>query len=127
MFTITKKYRFEAGHQLVHHDGKCRDPHGHSYVMVITLKAPTLVTDGPKTNMLMDFGDIDQVIKPLVKEKLDHKWLNDVLATDSPTAEKIAEWVYHEVKDRLPHLDSVTIHETESSSATYTELARPTI
>lgn len=119
MFELEKIFRFEAGHVLKHHDGKCKDPHGHSYMLTVRLRSPTLIASGPKTNMVLDFGDVKSVVKPMIVEFLDHKWLNDTLKSDSPTAEYIAQWIYQHLKPHLPLLYSVTIHETVNSSATY--------
>lgn len=119
MFELEKKFRFEAGHSLVHHDGKCRDPHGHSYVLVIRLQSDALIQTGPKKNMVTDFGDINQIVEPMIETFLDHKWLNDTLETDSPTAEYIAQWIFNHLKPSLPSLHSISINETETSKATF--------
>lgn len=119
MYEIQKTFRFEAGHQLAHHDGKCREPHGHSYILTVTLRSEKLIASGPKTNMVMDFGDINSVVKPLIESHLDHKWLNKTLSSDSTTAEYIARWIFEYLESKLPALYSVTVHETATSSATY--------
>jgi len=119
MYELEKTFRFEAGHQLVHHDGKCQRPHGHSYILTVQLRSETLIASGPKTNMVMDFGDVDAVVKPLIESSLDHHWLNDTIGTDSATAEAIAKWIFDKLKPKLPLLYSVTLHETASSKITY--------
>ena len=121
MFEIEKIFSFEAGHQLMHHDGQCSNPHGHSYVLHVCLRSNKLVPEGPKTNMVVDFYDISSAVKPMIKEYLDHKWLNDTLETDSPTAEYIAKWIYYHLKPKLAMLHSITIYETETSKVRYTE------
>jgi len=119
MFEIEKKFRFEAGHQLIHHDGQCSEPHGHSYVLLVTIRSDHIEPKGPKKNMVMDFNDISNVVKPMIDKYLDHKWLNDTLGTDSPTAEFIAKWIFDYLNDPLPNLDHVTLYETETSRVTY--------
>lgn len=119
MFEVEKTYTFEAGHLLDHHDGKCRHPHGHSYVIMIKLRATQLVSDGPKKNMVIDFAAISDIVKPMIEEYFDHKWLNDTLQTDSPTAEYIAYWIFHHLISYLPNLYSVTVCETNTARATY--------
>lgn len=121
MFELVKEFHFEAGHQLVHHDGKCSRPHGHSYVLVVTLRRNELETTGPKRNMVYDFGDVSVKVKSLIASHLDHHWLNETLDSDSPTAEFIARWIFNFLKPIIPYLYSVTIYETATSSATYTE------
>jgi len=119
MFELEKTFVFEAGHQLIHHDGKCRNPHGHSYVLLVRVRSDSLEQQGPKRNMVIDFGDISKVVKPMIDHYLDHKWLNDTLHTDSPTAEYIAKWIFDYLLPFLPALHSITIHETATSKATY--------
>lgn len=121
MFELEKTFRFEAGHLLTHHDGKCSHPHGHSYVLKVTLRAPELIKSGPKTNMVQDFHDISQFVKPMIAQYFDHHWINDTLNTDSATAEFMAHWIFHYLKPHLPKLYSITVWETETSSATYFE------
>ena len=121
MFKVEKIFRFEAGHVLKYHDGRCKDPHGHSYILTVAVKSNKLIDNGPKKNMVIDFHDISRVVKPLISDSLDHKWLNETLNTDSPTAEYIAKWIYDYLKPKLPGLLSVTINETESARATYSE------
>lgn len=119
MFEIEKIFRFEAGHQLEQHDGQCSHPHGHSYIVHVCLRSEKLIEQGPKINMVIDFEDISSAVKPMIYEYLDHKWLNDSLQTDSPTAEFIARWIYNHLKPSLAALHSVTIYETETSKVTY--------
>lgn len=119
MFEIEKKFRFEAGHQLIHHDGRCSEPHGHSYQMMVTLKSETLISAGPKKNMVIDFYNISDIVKPMIENYLDHKWLNDTLETDSPTAEYIAKWIFDHLSPKIEGLYSITIYETETSKVVY--------
>lgn len=123
MFQLEKIFHFEAGHQLVHHDGKCSHPHGHSYTLRVRIKSSTLQESGPKKNMVIDFSDISKIVKKMIIDYFDHKWVNDTLCTDSPTTEFIAKWIYDHLKEKLPNLDSISISETHSSSVTY----RPTV
>lgn len=119
MYQIQKTFTFEASHKLHHHDGKCAHLHGHSYRVTICLEGPSLQTHGPQTNMLCDFKDISDTVKPLIHKYLDHRHLNDTLGTDSPTAEFIARWIFEKVQTRLPLLERVMVHETASSVAIY--------
>lgn len=132
MFTVTKSFKFEAAHQLAHHDGKCAELHGHSYELTVVLKSrdlqkPILTKDGyqpnPKENMMIDFGDISSIVKPLLTIFLDHKFLNETLQTDSPTAEFIAKFCFDNLKQRIPFplLKAVKIKETDSTEVIYDE------
>lgn len=122
MFEIEKTFHFEAGHSMTHHDGKCCAPHGHSYLLTIALRSNDLISSGPKTNMVMDFTDISAIVKPMVEEYFDHKWLNDTLNTDSPSTEFMARWIYNYLQPKLPLLYTVSLQETRSSKVTYREI-----
>lgn len=119
MFILQKTFKFEASHQLVHHDGKCRRLHGHSYTLGIELAGEALQKNGPGANMLCDFGQVSKAVKPLLESHLDHYHLNESLDTDSPTAEFIAQWVYERLEKKLPYLEAVMIKETASCAAVY--------
>jgi 6-pyruvoyltetrahydropterin/6-carboxytetrahydropterin synthase len=67
---IAKEFRWEMGHRLPNHDGACRNVHGHSYRMQVEVEGHV----DPETGMVMDFGDISAIVKPLVAE-LDHAFL----------------------------------------------------
>lgn len=119
MFTLTKQFRFEAAHVLLGHDGKCARLHGHSWVGRVVLRGDELVRSGPKAGMLVDFCDVKAALTPLVDGWLDHHFLNETLATDRPTSEFVAEWVYGQLKPVLPLLAAVEIEETCTSSCRY--------
>jgi 6-pyruvoyltetrahydropterin/6-carboxytetrahydropterin synthase len=121
MFELEKTFHFEAGHSLAHHDGKCRNPHGHSYILIVHIRAKNLIASGPKTNMVIDFGDLGKIVNPMIVEYLDHRWLNDTLNSESATAEYIAKWIFDYLEPRLPGLSAITLWETASSKVTYTK------
>lgn len=121
MFELKKTFHFEAGHQLVHHDGKCARPHGHSYVLTVHIRGTELIQEGPKKNMVLDFSAVSEIVKPMIKKYFDHHWLNDTLETDSPSVEFMARWIYRYLKPKLESLTAVTLSETATSQVTYTE------
>lgn len=119
MYRIEKTFYFESGHVLVNHDGKCATPHGHSYILTVFIRSQGLVPDGPKKNMVIDFQDINAIVKPMIVEHLDHKWLNTSLNNDSPTAEFIAKWIFDYLKPKLPGLYAVSLNETATAKVYY--------
>ena len=119
MFEVEKTFHFESGHSLEHHDGKCKEPHGHSYILTVTLRTSKLIESGPKKNMVIDFDDIGKIVKPMIEQSLDHRWLNTTLKTDSPTAEFIAKWIYDYLEPKLNDLYMITVHETSTAKAIY--------
>jgi len=119
MFILKKQFKFEASHQLPNHDGKCARLHGHSWVMVIWVEGDRLITEGCKQGMVIDYGDISRIVKPLVNDHLDHYHLNDSMGLINPTSESIAVWVYERLKPSLDCLYAVEIQETCTSSCIY--------
>lgn len=136
MFRASRSYGFEASHQLPRHGGKCARLHGHSYRVTVVAEGSTLHHEGSSTDMLVDFGDIDRIVKPIIDE-LDHRHLNDVTGLANPTSEALARWLYERVGHAIRYyagigeagawppdvaLLSVTVSETDRSSATYEPL-----
>ncbi len=127
-WTLEKEFRFEASHQLTHHDGKCARLHGHSWVGRIAVSGNVLKASGPKRGMLWDYADLSAVMKPIVEQYLDHWHLNETLMHDSPTSEIIASWLWSRVTFDLLGLGmppemvkslTVTIEETCTSRCTH--------
>jgi 6-pyruvoyltetrahydropterin/6-carboxytetrahydropterin synthase len=121
MFVLTKEFKFEAAHRLPHHDGPCRDLHGHSYKLILETRGD-LIGSGPKSGMVVDYGDISKVVKPFLVEKLDHKFLNDSTGLENTTAECLSQWIYQILRQDISSLWAVTLKETESSSARYSPI-----
>lgn len=121
MFCIEKIFHFEAGHCLMHHDGKCSHPHGHSYVLIVKICDKRLGEEGSKKNMVIDFDEVSKTVQPMIDQYFDHCWLNDTLSTDSPTAEYIAQWIFRYLKPSMPNLAEITIQETATAKVTYSE------
>lgn len=121
MYSVEKEFSFEAGHCLIHHNGKCSQPHGHSYRFIVMLSSSTLIKDGPQKNMIIDFYVLDGIVNPLIEEHLDHKWLNDSLQTDSPSVEYIAKWIFDYLEPLLTGLNAIKVYETPTCSATYSK------
>ena len=94
-WTLEKDFRFEASHQLPHHDGKCQRLHGHSWLGTVFVEVNYLETVGPKQGMGVDYGDIKSAVERVVNQ-LDHHHLNDRF--ENPTSEIIAHWVYEQVE-----------------------------
>ena len=76
MFYLTKIFHFEAAHALNGYDGKCRNIHGHSYELRVTVKGMPLNEPGnPKNGMVIDFHDLKQIVNQEVVDKLDHAFI----------------------------------------------------
>lgn len=112
---IGKRFTFEAAHHLPDHDGKCRRPHGHSYVVEATFLGEPIY-GGPKNGMVVDFGDVSSFWKGELEPVLDHRDLNDSIDVDVTTAERIAEWIWERFEDRFA-CERVRVWETATSWA----------
>ena len=70
---ITKHFDFETAHALYGYDGKCKNIHGHSYQLFVTVIGSPLDDDQhPKNGMVMDFGDLKYIVKEEIVNKFDH-------------------------------------------------------
>jgi 6-pyruvoyltetrahydropterin/6-carboxytetrahydropterin synthase len=119
-WTIYKEFRFEAAHTLPNHDGKCSRLHGHSWVGRVYIRGGALIESGPKRGMLMDYGDIKKLVRPLVEDYLDHHDLNRTTGLTDPTSEALARWVFEKLEATgVPGLYAVEIMETCTSGCRY--------
>jgi len=81
---ITKIFRFEMAHALWNYEGKCKNIHGHSYILHVTLSGkPVNDMGNPEDGMLMDFGKLKKLIKQSVTDEFDHAF---VVNENSPHA-----------------------------------------
>lgn len=82
---ITKEFKFETGHALYGYDGLCKNVHGHSYKLSVTLLG-TPITDPNhvKYGMVMDFSDLKKIVNETIVTPFDHA---TVLNVDSPHKE----------------------------------------
>ena len=84
---LTKEFSFEAAHALEGYDGRCREIHGHSYRLYITIKGePINDPDSPKYGMVMDFGALKRIVNEQIIDRLDHSFM----MRRTPEAEQIA-------------------------------------
>jgi len=94
---VTRCFTFDAAHQLPWHPGKCRQLHGHTYRLEVSVEGPL----DPR-GIVCDFADLDALVRREIIDRFDHCYLNDLL--DNPTAELIAAdiWKRLEAVERLP-------------------------
>lgn len=137
---ITKQFNFETGHALYGYDGKCRNVHGHSYKLDVTvIGSPIADNTHVKYGMVIDFSDLKKIVKEEVVDVFDHatvfnkntphielaKELEDrghhvILVDYQPTSEMMIIDFAAKIKRRLPEsiaLFSLKLQETETSFA----------
>lgn len=138
MIRITKIFTFETAHVLYNYDGKCRNLHGHSYKLFVTVKGhPINDLDKVKNGMVMDFGDLKKIVKSEVEDVWDHATLVNatsphlslgkeleekghkvVFCDYQPTCENMLYDIAKKIKAQLPEnveLAYLKLHETENS------------
>lgn len=82
---VTKKFTFDMAHALYGYDGPCKNIHGHTYVLYVTLKGKVLEKDNhPKNGMVVDFTDFKKIVNEQVIQVFDHSL---VLNLNSPHAQ----------------------------------------
>ena len=70
---ITKQFNFETGHALYGYDGKCRNVHGHSYKLSVTvIGTPISDSSNVKFGMVIDFKDLKDIVETEIVDKFDH-------------------------------------------------------
>ena len=106
---------FSAAHCLREYKGKCENLHGNNWKVCVTISEKKLNKNG----MVMDFADVRMVMDTIL-EKLDHKYLNEVhpFSTINPTAENIAEYIFHQLGTAEIKVDSVQVWESDNAFAT---------
>jgi len=119
MYEVAVKSVFSAAHQLIGHNGACKDLHGHNWTVEAVFASDSLDEIG----MVVDFYHVKVEMDRLIA-MLDHKILNETapFREANPTAEKIAEFFYRELRTALkikPAL--VKVFETDDTWASYRE------
>lgn len=137
---LTKEFSFESAHTLEGYDGACREIHGHSYRLFVTVKGePSTDEEDPKRGMVIDFGALKRIVREEVVDRMDHAFLmrrsaggerlaeamrgrfGRVVLTDyQPTCENLLPDFAERIRRRLPEgveLFALKLHETASSYA----------
>jgi len=136
---ITKEFRFEAAHALKGYDGPCRNIHGHSYELSVTITGePVSAMDSPKKGMVMDFSELKKIIKKSIIDPFDHALIlssdypdeifkkpgeafsNIIFVEYQPTSENLLIDFAARIRNLLPstvRLHSLNLRETATSYA----------
>jgi len=136
---ITREFNFEMAHALWNYDGACKNIHGHSYRLFVTLSGiPITDPDNPKFGMVLDFKDLNELVKGPIVDFLDHS-LVLYMASDGehldpvkkmyekvhvfdfqPTCENLVLYIAETIRSLLGptlELHAVKLYETATSYA----------
>jgi len=136
---VTKEFTFEMAHVLPNYDGPCRNVHGHSYRLFVTITGtPVTDTDNPKFGMVMDFSDLKRIVRNRILSIFDHSVVvgirsgaeklemfkslfgNTVPVDYQPTCENLVSDFAERISQDLPEnimLFSLKLYETSTSYA----------
>lgn len=135
---VTKVFNFETAHALFGYEGKCKNIHGHSYKLYVTIIGiPNSQENHPEAGMVIDFGDLKKIVNSRIIEPLDHAILlnkntphkklgedllaqgHKVILTDfQPTCENMLIDFVDKIQKDLPEdisLVKLKLYETENS------------
>ena len=141
---ITKHFFFETGHALYGYDGKCKNVHGHSYKLSVTvIGKPVKDSNNVKYGMVIDFGDLKKIVASEIVDKFDHATVFNkntphielarelekrghhvILVNYQPTSEMMLIDFAKKIKSKLPEtvkLHSLKLQETGTSHAEWFE------
>lgn len=124
-------------HQLYNYNGLCKNIHGHSYLLYVTVGGHVMrANSDPNDGMVMDFSELKKIVNENIINEFDHALvLNSQASEDSlqklkkitektivvpfqPTSENLTEYFAKMIIINLPpsiKLLSVRLHETNTS------------
>ena len=113
---LRKTFQIEVAHRLpnVPTGHKCARLHGHSWSIEVAIEGPV----GDDTGWVMDYADLKAAFQP-IHDRIDHNYLNEIPGLENPTSERLAVWLWNELKPRLPLLSELVIAETCTSRCVY--------
>lgn len=135
MVTVTKTVKFDAAHVLTNHQGLCKNLHGHTYRVDVSVSQ---AADDDR-DMVIDFKDLKGIANEVVCDRFDHAFIyntesvgereiaavvekNGMRTVAIPfrsTAENLAKLFFSDLKARIPGLVAVKVWETADSCAEY--------
>lgn len=139
MYILTAEASFDSAHFLAGYNGKCRNIHGHRWLIKVETAGSELQQAGQMRDMVIDFGDLKKEVKAiadyfdhgLIVEKntlraqtfaaLQEEGFKLIEVDFRPTAEKLAKFIFDSLKGKQLPVKQVTVYETPANSAAYSE------
>ncbi|HAN09625.1 MAG TPA: 6-carboxytetrahydropterin synthase QueD [Clostridiales bacterium] len=143
MVEITKEFTFDAAHMLEGHDGLCKNVHGHTYKLQVTLNGD-LKKEVSSEGMIIDFKDLKNMVKEYVIELFDHSFIYNIenekekeigsfleskgLKTCSikgrSTCENLVGVIFHKLNINNENISSIRLWETPTSFSEYRNIKK---
>ena len=92
--SVCKMFRFDAAHFLPNYEGKCKNLHGHGWILEVEVEGSVAEESG----FVIDFAFLKELMQPLL-DVLDHRCLNDVIVT--PTCENLLDYIWSHLSDQI--------------------------
>lgn len=140
MYSLISEASFDSAHFLAQYEGKCRNIHGHRWIVKVEIFGEKLQENGSKREMLIDFGELKSELKKLV-DFYDHSLIIEkntmreitlnALKEDGfriievefrPTAENFAKNFYDYFIEKGFSVKSISVYETPNNCAIYSEM-----
>ena len=135
MITVTKTVTFDAAHVLTNHQGLCKNLHGHTYRVDVSVAQ----AKDDAADMVIDFKDLKGIANEVICDRFDHAFVYNTASAGEceiaavvekngmrtvaipfrSTAENLAKLFFNELKPRIPGLSAVKVWETAASCAEY--------
>ena len=102
---LFKEFSFDAAHKLdfLPQGHPCARLHGHSFQVEVVINGQP-----DENGLIVDFGTFEEELGR-VRAELDHMYLNDIAGLEKPTLERLTEWIWQRLEDRLVGLSEITI------------------
>lgn len=135
MITVTKTVKFDAAHVLTNHSGLCKNLHGHTYRVDVSVTQ----LEGEESDMVIDFKDLKRLAIEVICDRFDHAFIYNTQSLGEceiaavvekhgmrtvpipfrSTAENLARLFYGQLKPKIPGLSAVKVWETADSCAEF--------
>lgn len=135
MTTVTKTVKFDAAHVLTNHQGLCKNLHGHTYRVDVSVAG----CGDEALDMVIDFKDLKRIATETICDRFDHAFICNVSSPGEmeiaevverhgmrtvrlpfrSTAENLARYFFGELESKIPGLAAVKVWETADGSAEY--------
>ena len=117
MMTVYRNFRFHSASYLpkLSDDHICKQMHGHTFNLTVYIKDKI----NNSTGFVIDFYDIDKIVKKSIIDLVDHKVLNDLENLSNPTSEHLSKWIWSKLILELPKLVKIKLSEDHGTGIVY--------